>query len=1019
MDKKTNKLIIFLVIFTLQTIIFSQYFATYYGKNKVMKNHFNWKYFDTQNFRVYHYTDNIKLLKKVAIAAENGYDKMSKYLNVEVEKRIPLIFYKTHVDFEQTNIFPGFLPAGVQAFAEPISNRMVLHGDSSPEELMRTLTHELGHIFEYQVMFKKSSKSLFRFRSPPLWVMEGFSEFITRDWNSFGLLTVRDAVLNDMIPVLGKTGQLISKNRSGRAPYDFGHMIYEFIEEKYGARGVRNLLFSYRGKIYGSAGNFFRQFGTTRKEFNFELRKYMKNKFRSFVSKEDPEDYNYIIGPNFPFAYSFSHQISPGGEIAATVTVNYKSRKIDIILISMKDGRIIKNITPGFTSKHDGISVMFNPEDGSSFTWDKKGNKIAFFARKEYRTYLVIVDILSDKISKMIKLKGIMEPSSPNFTNDSKNIYFSGVEGSRSYIYRHNLSSGKTDRITKGSLYIKALDISPSGDKIAFAATDGKYSHIYLGSIENPEMALKITSGNSSNITPSFSADGKQIYFSSDEAGAYNLYSTNIEEKINYRYTDVQTAIFFPMEIPGAKNTLLISSYNKGNFVLLKKDISEFLEKREVQFETPKVVKGKDGKNNIRFSKEVIRKYGKENINGTKFSLVDGTIKANRSFNKDIEEDLNFNLANRKKYKPFRSLTIPSLPPLTAGFGSDGSVFGFSYLQLEDVLKDHTFSLLISSYYGYRSYSLTYVNLRNRLQFFSRLYLYSDSYFLGSGYNIAPDSTAYLDKSNYVLVSRRIGLASGFYLPFNRSYRAEFSLSLQYQKEMADELFYGTELPYNQFFDGYAFPLKVSLVGETTRFSNFGPLMGHTFKVSLSKYFKLGDSFIDSNAIDFDLRKYFRLAPNSLLAIRMTGFTSGGKYPILFATGGNNTLRAVPFRSLVGTNGFAFTTELRFPLINYMATPIGFLGPIRGVLFFDLGGVWDNSIKPYNGPDKQMKEYYDELRNFDLFGDNLVLKDGLSSYGFGLEVNLWGYPLHFEWIYKTNLKESKFYGLKFWIGFDF
>lgn len=1018
MDRNLNKIIIFVLIFTLPIIIFSQYYA-YYGKNKIVKSSFDWQYFDTPNFRIYHYTNDMKLLKKIAVTAENGYDKMSKYLNVEVEKRIPLIFYRTHVDFEQTNIYPGFLPTGAQAFAEPIQNRMVLHGDSSAEELMRTLIHELAHIFEYQVMFKKSSKSLFRFSSPPLWVMEGFSEFITRDWNPFSLLTVRDAVLNDIIPKLGKTGRMRISSRSGRAPYDFGHIIYEFIEEKYGVRGVRNLLFSFRGNVYGSRRNVFRQFGTTQKEFNFELRKYMKGRFKDYVAKEDPEDYNYIIGPNFPFAYSFSHQISPGGELAATVTANFKSRKIEIILISMKDGKIVKNITPGFTSKYDGISVLFNPEEGSTFTWDKEGDRIAFFARKEYTSYMVIVNVLDSKIVKMIKLNSIMEPSSPDFSKDGKSIYFAGVDGSRSYIYRHDLLTDKTDRITKGFLYIKTLDISPEGDKIAFAATDGKYSHIYLGSIKNPEMAMKITSGNYSNITPSFSSDGKKIYFSSDEKGAYNLYATNIEEKMNYRFTDVQTAIFFPMEIPGEKNMLLISSYNKGNFVLLKKDISEFKEKRDVQFESPELVKGENGKDEIRFSKEVIEKYGKENIHGTKFSLIDGEIRANRSFNKGLEEDLNFNLANRKKYKPLKSLSVPSLPPITAGFGSDGSVFGFSYLQLNDVMKDHTFSLLVSSYYGYRSYSLTYVNLKNRLQFFSRLYWYSDSYFLGTNSFIDPDSTDYLNKDNYLLVSERKGLTTGFFYPFSRSYRAEFSLSIHHQKELADEIFYGTELPYNQTFDGYALPVTLSLVGETTRFSRIGPLMGHTFKISFSKYFKLGKNFLDSTTIDVDLRKYFRLAPNTLIAMRMTGFAASGANPMLFATGGNNSLRAAPFRSLVGTKGFAFTTELRFPLIKYLATPIGLLGPIRGVLFFDLGGVWDDTIKPYTGPDKYWKEYFDDLRNFNMFSEGIVLKDALSSYGFALEVNLWGYPLHFEWVYKTNLKEARFYGMKFWIGYNF
>ena len=1018
MDRKLNKLIIFFLIFGLPVMIFSQYYY-YYGKNKVVKSGFDWKYFDTQNFRIYHYVDNIGLLKKIAVTAENAYDKMSKYLNIEVDRRIPLIFYKTHVDFEQTNIYPSFLPPGAEAFAEPITNRMVLHGDSSPEQLLRTLTHELGHIFEYQVLYRRSSRSLFRFRPPPQWVMEGFAEFITREWDPFSLLTVRDAVLNDRIPVLGRNGEMQLGNPTGRTPYDFGHILFEFIEHKYGVRGVRNLLFSYRGNVYGSARNIFRQFGTTQKEFNFELRKYLKGRFSDFIAREDPEDYNYIIGPDFPFAYSFSHQISPGGELAATVTANFKNRKIDIILISMKDGRIVKNITPGYTSRHDGISVMFNPEDGSTFTWDKQGDRIAFFARKEYTSYMVIVDVLKSKVIKMIKLDGIMEPSSPDFSKDGRSVYFAGVDESKSFIYRHDLASGRTDRITSGYLYITALDLSPEEDKIVFAATDGKYSHIYIGDIQNPEMALKITSGNTSNITPAFSSDGKKVYFSSDEHGAYNLYSTEIETKTNYRYTDVQTAIFFPMEIPGEKKMLLISSYNKGNFVLLKKDISEYKEKREVSFESPELVRGESGKDEIRFSKEVIDRHGRENIQGTKFSLIDGLVRANRSYNKDLEEDLNFNLANRKKYKPFKSLSIPSLPPITAGFGTDGSIFGFSYLQLSDVMNDHTFSLLVSSYYGYRSYSLTYINLKNRFQFFSRLYWYSNSYFLGTGYTLDPDSTAHLDRDNYVLVSKRLGLTTGFFYPFSRSYRAEFSLSMHYQRELSDELLYGSELPYNQTFDGYAFPISIALVGETTRFANFGPLMGHTFRIAVSKYFKLGKDFLDSDSFEFDLRKYFKLAPNTLLAMRLTGFSSGGDNPILFATGGNNTLRAARLQSMVGTQGFSFTTELRFPLISYMATPLGLLGPIRGALFFDLGGVWDNSIPPYTGNDPYWKKYFDDLRTFEFFSDGIELKDPISSYGFALEVNLWGYPLHFEWVYKTNLREARFYGVKFWIGFNF
>ena len=79
------------------------------------------------------------------------------------------------------------------------------------------------------------------------------------------------------------------------------------------------------------------------------------------------------------------------------------------------------------------------------------------------------------------------------------------------------------------------------------------------------------------------------------------------------------------------------------------------------------------------------------------------------------------------------------------------------------------------------------------------------------------------------------------------------------------------------------------------------------------------------------------------------------------------------------------------------------MGPIKGVFFFDTGGAW-------------FKE-----QEFDFFEPDggLKLKDGLASYGFGLSVNFMGYPLHFDWVYKTNYKEKSYYGLQFWIGFEF
>ena len=199
---KTKTIILIIIVLLSVNTAFSQYF--YYGKNKVRQSKFDWKYMETTHFKMYYYTSNINLIKEIAVSMENEYNRISKFLNVEVKKKIPVIFYNTHIEFEQTNLYPGFLPPGAQAFAEPIGHRIVIHGDLSMDELLGTLTHELGHIFEYALLYQDISRSQMAFRSPPLWIMEGFADFITQGWDNFNLLTVRDAVLNDQIPILTK-----------------------------------------------------------------------------------------------------------------------------------------------------------------------------------------------------------------------------------------------------------------------------------------------------------------------------------------------------------------------------------------------------------------------------------------------------------------------------------------------------------------------------------------------------------------------------------------------------------------------------------------------------------------------------------------------------------------------------------------------------------------------------------------------------------------------------------------------
>jgi outer membrane protein assembly factor BamA len=210
--------------------------------------------------------------------------------------------------------------------------------------------------------------------------------------------------------------------------------------------------------------------------------------------------------------------------------------------------------------------------------------------------------------------------------------------------------------------------------------------------------------------------------------------------------------------------------------------------------------------------------------------------------------------------------------------------------------------------------------------------------------------------------------------------------------------------------------VSLSLVQETTRFAIFGPLSGSTFAVGATA--SVGG--LSRQTVEADLRKYFRLGSTSIVfATRARGFKSVGNQPDFFYFGGNMELRGYPYLSFAGNEGFFANLELRLPLINLAATPIGILGPVRGTLFAGVGGAkFRNQTWNFSTSDAGLSFVNDPVFGEPVSGFHLV--DGRASYGFGLQVFFLGYPLHFDWSKLTDLKVvSQDTQFDFWIGFDF
>src|SRR4029079_10029546 len=86
-------------------------------------------------------------------------------------------------------------------------------------------------------------------------------------------------------------------------------------------------------------------------EFDKQFEKYLKERFKPFRDKERPADYGRNLAPNpekSEFADPFSIAASPSGDLLATLLINRKDRELDVVLLSTKDGSVVRNLTSGF-----------------------------------------------------------------------------------------------------------------------------------------------------------------------------------------------------------------------------------------------------------------------------------------------------------------------------------------------------------------------------------------------------------------------------------------------------------------------------------------------------------------------------------------------------------------------------------------------------------------------------------------------------------------------------------------------
>ena len=960
--------------------------AQAFGKNKITGQRFDWHIHRTEHFDIHYYPSEAKLVPIMAAIAEEAYEQHSEDFEHELRDRTPLILYKSHKDFQETNIILQELHEGIGGFAELFKHRIVIPFAGSLEAFREVIFHELIHIFQYDIIYQKPHARIYSgefLYSPPLWFIEGMADYFAEDNDAIGEMVVRDASMNNNIVPLPQL-QNFNRLSSPFVGYKLGQLAVAYLTETYGREKIAEILQGLRQSRTKDIDRVFREvLGVELEEFDKAWRQTMRKRYWPLIVDRELPD---LVAKNLTEEARYSHNIkpvwSPSGDIIAYVTGN--DGFLEIVLMSAKTGERIERVTKQFfREKYEEIRTDFSGF-GRSLAWAPDGDRIAFVAKHHDANYLLEVNILTEELTQYFKLD-YDNVTSPDYDGSGERIIFSALKEGQTDLYIIELLTGEIERLTFDPFNDTHPSWHPTTRKIVYTSERGGKNRLVLIDL-NYGTERVLTDGTYNTISPTWTPDGESILFCSDRQSIYDVYKLEIVEKASVgakTVTETETQ-------PGQQTR------NTAHEVsLFTEDDRMELANRMWQVELTRLTNmmtgcfnpslSPDGKQ-LLFSAYQNGKYDvcTMQVSKTTQEKVEGIDIAEPSVILTAEEPENYRIA-RRKYSTKSSFALDAIFP-NFTFGADGILRSTVQIVGSDMLGNHRIGVSVMNQSSYLApdFIAQYGFLTHRTDVGAMIYNYHEYHILGG-----------IQRRRGIL-QRITGLGAYLNYPFDRYHRLDLNFSMYSQPFSFN---YQTSQALDPYDDrGLLTTGSIAFVGDTTMWREWSPYTGSRYRIELEQSFPALGSELSLTNVIFDARRYFGVGRRSTIAARLLLGGSFGGDKSYFYLGGIDTIRGYDYEALVGTRIGLINLEVRIPLIDalHFGWPVRWsIGGIRGIAFADLGGAWsDWQYGPENRFDIFVRDEQEK---------RIRLDDVKASIGIGMRLQLGVFSVDFAAARNTDL----------------
>ncbi len=415
-----------------------------FGQNRLQHRKFDWRYFDTKHFRIYHYDAAGRTLARyVAEQVENDIKVIEKRMGGQFPRKFKIILYNSYDEYRQTNIGRRFesqlqdVPTGT---LDLVGDKLVVYFTGEHADLHRQTREGMSRVIIERALFGDNIREIVRnyiALNLPNWTLNGFISYLVDGWDAKS-----NSEWKNLLEAKPKAGFF---EFGEKYPDLAGKAFWKYIADRYGDNQMKSLLYTMEVKSNLNVGIKTALGKNVKKVYDSAIAYYKEMYAKDEMTQEHPDSTKEMIAIKVPTDGTTLRdmKIAPKGTDVAYVT--WKNGEFKVWLQKTHGEQVASAIL-------DGGKLDYNEQPDPNYpilTWSNNGYKLAVLYRKGRNTMLRVFNSYTAKVENYtIPPNRFDRVLSMTYNTDDDKLILSAIKKSQTDLFEFTLRGSRLKNIT-------------------------------------------------------------------------------------------------------------------------------------------------------------------------------------------------------------------------------------------------------------------------------------------------------------------------------------------------------------------------------------------------------------------------------------------------------------------------------------------------------------------------------------------------------------------------------------------